>query len=81
MNGVLGILMYHQCSTTRCWRHVGPTLFLPGLLPTHFLVAILQCSDIDGTMVNSDSDTKEQFWMDARTGEFQVGCKLSQPGH
>lgn len=36
------------------------------------LSAILQCSDIDGTMVNQDSDEKEQFWMDARTREFQV---------
>lgn len=32
-------------------------------------------------MVNEHSDNKEQFWMDARTREFQVGgimviCKL-----
>lgn len=30
-----------------------------------------QCSDIDGTMVNDHPDSKEQFWMDSRTKEFQ----------
>lgn len=32
---------------------------------------VLLCADIDGTMVNEHSDKKEQFWMDARTKEFQ----------
>lgn len=35
------------------------------------MFAAAQCADIDGTMVNEHSDKKEQFWMDARTKEFQ----------